>query len=224
MDVNERFQNLLDKVVDRKNQVANLVDYLRDNTTYFIGPGSHVYHNNWDGGLLEHHCNVAENMIKIKNLLAPDISDESCVIVGLFHDLGKVGMPGQPYYIVNPPTDKQKQWGYVQDKPYFHGDVRPYMPVPHRSLWLMTKFVDLSPEEFQAILIHDGQYIQDNSSYACKECRLALIAHYADSWAGFIMEETMKKNENGKGYTKTHEVKENQEGIYRHIGVWNVSD
>jgi len=27
---------------------------------------------------------------------------ESCVIVGLYHDLGKVGMPGQPYYQPNP--------------------------------------------------------------------------------------------------------------------------
>lgn len=216
----ERFEALIAKVVDRKAQVDSLVSYLRENTTYFIGPGSHIYHNNWESGLLEHHCNVAENMIRLKNVLAPDITDESCVIVGIFHDLGKVGMPGQPYYIVNPPTEKQRQWGYVQDKPFTHGDVQPYMPVPHRSLWLMTKFVDLTPEEFQAVLIHDGQYIPDNKSYACKESRLALIAHYADSWSGFIVEGTMKKNPDGKGYTKTFECKESCPEAYRHIGIW----
>ena len=220
MGSNKRFEELISKVVDRKSQIDNLVAYLRDNTSYFYGPGSHIYHNNWEGGLLEHHCNVAENMIKIKNLLAPDISDESCVIVGLFHDLGKVGMPGQPYYIFNTPTPKQKQWGYVPDRPYYHGNVQPYMPVPHCSLWLLSKFVDLTPEEFQAIMIHDGQYVPDNKSYSGKECRLALIAHYADSWAGFIMEDTMKKNDDGKGYTRVKAVKESSPDRYRHLGIW----
>ena len=35
-------------------------------------------------------------MLKIKDAVAPFISDESCVIVALLHDLGKVGMPGKP--------------------------------------------------------------------------------------------------------------------------------
>jgi hypothetical protein len=42
---------------------------------------------------------VAETLLRIKDTLAPDISDESCVIVGLFYDVGKVGMPGKLYYI-----------------------------------------------------------------------------------------------------------------------------
>lgn len=29
----------------------------------------------------------------------PEISEESCVIVGMFHDIGKVGIPGKPYYL-----------------------------------------------------------------------------------------------------------------------------
>jgi len=37
-------------------------------------------------------------MLKQKNTLAPEISDESCVVTALFHDLGKVGMPGNPLY------------------------------------------------------------------------------------------------------------------------------
>ena len=54
-----------------------------------------------EGGLLEHSINVAETLLKIKNTLAPEISDESCVIVGLLHDLVKVGMPSKPQYIKN---------------------------------------------------------------------------------------------------------------------------
>jgi hypothetical protein len=35
----------------------------------------------------------------IPQILAPGISEESCVIIGQFHDIGKVGMPGKPYFL-----------------------------------------------------------------------------------------------------------------------------
>ena len=38
-------------------------------------------------------------MLKIKDSIAPEIIDESCVIVALLLDLGKAGMPGNPQYL-----------------------------------------------------------------------------------------------------------------------------
>ena len=72
---------------------------LHSETTWLTSPASTRYHLNVKGGLLLHSVGVAETLLRIKDTLAPDISDESCVIVGLFHDLGKVGMPGKPYYL-----------------------------------------------------------------------------------------------------------------------------
>ncbi|MCZ7397893.1 MAG: hypothetical protein O8C59_05250 [Candidatus Methanoperedens sp.] len=54
---------------------------------------------NKEGGLLENSIGVAETLLQMRAVLAPEISEESCVIVGLFHDIGKVGMPGKPYYL-----------------------------------------------------------------------------------------------------------------------------
>ena len=72
-------------------------------------------------------------------------------------------------------------------------DLKPYLSVPVRSVYYISKFIPLTEEEYQAILIHDGQYVDDNSSFATKECKLALILQYADTWAGFVMEEVSVK-------------------------------
>lgn len=41
-------------------------------------------------------------LYNLPTLLAPDISDESTMIAALFHDLGKVGYPGKPHYLLRP--------------------------------------------------------------------------------------------------------------------------
>ena len=47
----------------------------------------------------------------------------------------------------------------------------------------------LSEEEVQAIVYHDGQYVDDNASVATKETPLTLLLQYADNWSGFVIEE-----------------------------------
>ena len=92
-DLKQRLQALMDKCGPRRGQVASLIRFLGYNTEFLTAPASHRYHMNQEEGLLEHSLNVAENLLKIKECLFPEISDESCVIVGLFHDLGKGGYP-----------------------------------------------------------------------------------------------------------------------------------
>ena len=41
----------------------------------------------------------------------------------------------------------------------------------------------------QAIVYHDGQYVDDNRSCATHEEPLTLLLQYADSWSGFVIEE-----------------------------------
>lgn len=154
-----------------------------------MAPASHKYHLNYEEGLLEHSLNVAENMLRIKEVLRPEISDESCVIVGLFHDLGKAGAPGNPYYLIAEPTPRQKQYGYPASQPYVHNDNLVAMHVPLRSIRYLLCHVELTDEEVQAVFCHDGQYVPENKFVACKEEPLTLIAHYADSWSGFIIED-----------------------------------
>ena len=188
MNLMERYQALKEKVAIRKKEFEGLMSYIEGETSYMTAPASTKYHLCREQGLLEHSVNVAENLLKIKAVLAPSISDESCVIVGLLHDLGKAGMPGQPQYIKNEPSPKQKAYGYPASTPYrFNKDLL-YLSVPIRGLYLVASRFPLTEEEVQAIVYHDGQYVDDNRSVAAKEEKLTLLLQYADNWSGFIVE------------------------------------
>ncbi|MGE5678185.1 MAG: HD domain-containing protein, partial [Pseudomonadota bacterium] len=165
-----------------------LISFMEQETEWLIAPASTKFHLCRKGGLLEHSCNVAETMLKLKQSIAPEISDESCVIVALLHDLGKVGMPGKPQYIMNEPTEKQKQYGYPASIPYRFNNDLTYLSVPVRSIYLILPYLNLTEEEAQAIVYHDGQYVEDNASVATKEAPLTLLLQYADSWSGFVLE------------------------------------
>ncbi|HPP67094.1 MAG TPA: HD domain-containing protein, partial [bacterium] len=131
-----------------------------------------------------HSVNVANLMLELKNILIPDISDEGCVIVGLFHDIGKIGMPHSPRYI-------------KKNSNYTYNENQIEMSVAARSLYLVSKYISLTDQEAQAILYHDGQYIIENKSIAHKECPLTLLVTFADTWSaakedGRITKETQE--------------------------------
>ena len=188
MTIIERYQTLKQKVTDRAEPFAKLMDHLEQNTEWMTAPASTRFHLCKESGLLEHSVNVAETLLRIKEVLAPEISDESCIIVGLLHDLGKAGVPGNPQYIRNESTERQKQYGYPASVPYQFNTDLTYLSVPARSLYLALPYLSLSETEAQAIFYHDGQYVEDNRSVAKNEEPLTLLLHYADNWCGFIVE------------------------------------
>jgi hypothetical protein len=185
----ERYNALKELVKSRANEFAGLMEYIEEETEWLIAPASTRFHLCKENGLLEHSVNVAETLIRIKNTLYPLIEDESCVIVALLHDLGKVGMPGEPLYIKNRPTENQRRAGFGPTHPYSYNNDMTYLSVPVRSLYLALPFLPLSEEETQAIVYHDGQYVDDNRSVAKNERPLTLMLQYADNWCGFVVEE-----------------------------------
>ncbi|NLL67851.1 MAG: phosphohydrolase [Clostridiaceae bacterium] len=184
----ERYNALKALVTDRKEPFSRLIAFIENETAWLTAPASTKYHLCKEAGLLEHSVNVSETMLKIKSAIAPDITDESCVIVALLHDLGKVGMPGNPQYLINEPSEKQKEYGYKPDYPYRFNSELTYLSVPVRSIYLALQHINLTEEEVQAIVYHDGQYVEDNRSCATHEKPLTLLLQYADSWSGFVIE------------------------------------
>ncbi len=184
----ERYERLKSVVTERKQEFDKLIEFMENETEYLTAPASTRFHLSKEQGLLEHSVNVCENMLRIKHALAPSITDESCVIVALIHDLGKVGMPNNPQYIKNEPTPRQKQFGYSASVPYSFNNNLTYLSVPVRSLYLALPYIHLTEEEVQAIIYHDGQYVDDNKSVATKECPLLLLLQFADTWSAFVTE------------------------------------
>ena len=164
------------RIKKRKKHVLKFMKHLHQETSFLTAPASSHYHLNIRHGLLIHSINVTRTLLSLKGVLAPKIEDESCIIVGLFHDVGKVGYPGQPYYI----TDEK---GNYTSNPGVRA-----MAIATRSLFLISRFIPLTPDEAQAIAYHDGLYVPEGVHVKNKECPLLLLTHYSDMWAAHILE------------------------------------
>ena len=89
-----------------------------------------------------------------------------------------------PQYLRSEPSSGER----VSRSPYrFNRDLL-YLSVPIRGLYLAASRFPLTEEEVQAIVYHDGQYVEDNRSVAAREEKLTLLLQYADNWSGFIVE------------------------------------
>ena len=182
---NLSYEELLAKVTCRAESVRSFEEFLRTQTAWLDSPASTRFHLAQPGGLVEHSVNVANTLLKLRSTLAPDLSEESCVITALYHDLGKAGMPGKPYYLPNPDKWQVRNRGIR----YLVNQDLVYMDIATRSLFLLCRHVELSDEEAQAVRYHDGQYIEENRSVAHRECRLTRLLQYADNWSGGVLEE-----------------------------------
>jgi hypothetical protein len=188
-NLNEKYEQLFAMLGSRRAQVLAFREYIERETSWLTSPASTRFHLNIERGLLLHSVGVTYNALRIRDVLAPDISDESVVIAALFHDLGKVGYPGKPHYLPNDNRWEIEKRGI----PYKTNPDALTMNLAVRSLYLIANRVNLTEEEAQAIVAHDGLYSVSggviNLDYNHKECRLLMILHFADKWTAAVDEE-----------------------------------
>lgn len=198
MELNQRYGALKDKVVKRKEDFDAFIEMLETETIWLTAPASTRYHLNIEGGLLQHSVGVAETLLKFRETLAPEISEESCVIVALLHDVGKVGMPGKPRYLKN-----DVEWEIrKRNMKYKINPDEVSMNLATRSLYLIAKYIPLSDSEAQAILYHDGLYVKGNEEIAHREEPLTLLIQWADCWTAHIYEEGRSLKEDTNYYKR----------------------
>ena len=145
---------------------GELFEYLETKTQWLTSPASIRFHGSYEGGLVDHSTQVTEVALRLKAaypLATP--FDGRLAMVAMFHDVGKLGS-----YTRQSP--RSKVWYYNEKQ------VR--MPHAVRSLMVVSRFVELSEEEWQAIYGHNGQYVPENKSLAMHEEPLTLILHMAD--------------------------------------------
>lgn len=200
MDFITQYELLKKKVQKRKKQFDEFINFLENKTNWLTSPASTRFHMSEEGGLLKHSVLVTQTLLKLRELLAPDISEESCVIVGLLHDVGKIGMPDKPLYLPNDNEGEVNRGIKYKINPEVV-----YVGLAVRSLYLITKYIPLSDSESQAIVYHDGQYTDENKVVAHKEEPLTLLLHWADYWTAHICEGKRKIKEDNKYYDKERE-------------------
>ena len=180
------YQELLSKISGRKG-VKEMASYLEKHGL-FKAPASTKYHLCVEGGLLIHQVGVAKLALKLKETLMPDKSEESIILCALFHDAHKVtdGFGNQTYDKNNTATsDKQ---------PYFWNTRQLGFGGGHKSALLISKFVDLTQDELQAIAYHDGPFVPSWDDIKSDPYPLTLLIHYADMWSTWVVEKTKTRN------------------------------
>ena len=178
----KKYAALFDRLAGRREQILHFKTFLEKETDWLVAPVLKRAHMDVEHGLLMHSIGVTERALSIKNLVAPDIEDESVIVVALFHDVGKLDYPGRPD---NPGKPSVLPAGGEPPRLGRHHAAR--------SLDLVSRFVPLSEEEAQAIAAHDGLVPVEggvvNLEYYRKECRLTMILHFADFWTAAVEEE-----------------------------------
>lgn len=188
-DKKKEFIDLL-KSTNREG-IEDLINWLENESDFFISPASTKYHLSYKGGLLEHSLNVLNQMI---NQLALDLSDEqvteelrsSTVIVSLLHDICKAN-----YYSEKERNVKNEKGEWVKE-PYFITD--DMYPLGHgeKSVMIIQKYIKLTYDEIMAIRWHMGGFEpKDNYQYLSKafsKYYLALALHIADLKATYVTE------------------------------------
>lgn len=145
--------------------VAPSVDKDRD-------PGCHP------GGLVKVSLDTAGVAVKLIGAygLSKDIKP-SLIKVCLLHDIGKVGDETHDYLIPN-----EVGWQREKGSLYKFNDDKHFakMSTTHRTLYLLQKYgVKLTKEEWIAIQISSGQYIEENRFYLYAEPPIGLILQQA---------------------------------------------
>ena len=187
----QEIQAVKDKVLELINENVHregtdkLVNWLKS-SDFFYAPASTKFHLSCEGGLAKHSLNVLSRLIRevineFGSVEDSPYSIESLVIVGLMHDLCKVG-----FYKKSMRNQKNEETGQWEKVPFYM--VEDELPIPHgpKSQYILRSFIQLSREESVAIISHMGGF--DSSvkggeyaiSNALGKYTLATLLHVAD--------------------------------------------
>lgn len=144
-------------------------------------PASTKYHGAFRGGLYEHSCDVARELLHLTDRL--DLKwqrPESPYIVGMFHDLCKIdAYKVDTYHYDN-------ELGEIVDDSYKHNEDQLIKGHGDKSVMLLSRFMELTEEEILCIRYHMGAYETDDwkqFDLAIKKYPNVLFTHTADMLA-----------------------------------------
>ena len=170
----------------KREGIDDLCEYL-DEIGFYSAPASTRFHGAKEGALAIHSMNVyqwAEQLAKTW-LTKEDfkVLKPSIIIAALLHDVGKCGQFGKPLYV-----DNMLKTGQSKAQPFKHNSELLTLPHEVVSVVEITKFIDLTEEEQNAIAWHNGLYGCFKYDIQGKETMLYMLIHFSDLWASRILE------------------------------------
>ena len=130
--------------------ISSLIEYLDQGTDFFEAPASTRHHCAYVGGLAEHSMNVYEMLGILDDRFAIHSPHDQIAITALLHDVCKTN-----YYVQEQAwrKDDRGKW-----ESYTRWGVDDLLPLGHgeKSLFIISKFIELSDAEAAAIRWHMG--------------------------------------------------------------------
>ena len=174
------FKDIVANMIHRDG-IDGLMTWL-DSTDFYSAPSSTRYHGAEPGGLVAHSIAVY-NCLKQKQT---DETDETIAIASLFHDLCKCNFYKQTFRNV-----KNEVTGKWEKVPSY--EVNDQFPLGHgeKSMFIITKFMNLTDEEAMAIRWHMGfsaveqQFEKPSMARAMQICKLVIKLQEADTESSF---------------------------------------
>tara|TARA_R110001592_G_scaffold75219_6_gene227763 strand:+ start:1915 stop:2670 length:756 start_codon:yes stop_codon:yes gene_type:complete len=203
---------------ERKEKLKAMYESFQERMMFTPASGNINYHNAFVGGYVEHVLRVAKcasqtyMLWKSMGSSMEGYTMEELMFAALNHDLGKYGDLEKDLYVPNPSDWHRKNQGSLWN---LNSELN-WMPVQHRSLWLLQQHdIKFSENEMIAIMVHDGLYDEANTQYFKHynsdrnfKTNMPLVLHQADLMASKIEGEINKVGSEVKKAAKsTHKKK-----------------
>ena len=205
----KRFENLMAKV--KRPGVQELLNYLHNETDFFTAPASTNFHLACPGGLVQHSLNVYDCLVaKLANPIwkkaLENFSEESFIISSILHDMCKANFYTSTTKNVKTYAPEKvaaaEKWKVKHDScgdyiwesvPGFAVNEMEFYGHGEKSVWIVSRFLELTKEEAYAIRWHMG-FSEPKENYnavgkAMEICPLVLAVHEADLDASKLMED-----------------------------------
>ena len=165
----QRFHSLCGKLGDRSDAVIAMLDELDERLCLCPASAKVNFHGAWPGGLVDHSLRVLNRLAALNKAFDWKLPKDSMIIGALFHDIGKVGMPGkgEAFDFYKPQTDPY--WRDKRGEEYTYNNNLTYLTTPDRSVFIMQHYgIKLTPDEWLAIRCNDGFVWEPNRDYCLK--------------------------------------------------------
>jgi hypothetical protein len=165
----KRYVSLCEKTGDRAAPLAAMLEELDERLCLCPASAKRDFHGAFAGGLVDHSLRVLNNLLALNKAFDWRLKKDSMIIGALFHDIGKLGMPGKDsandFYL--PQTDgwRMEKMGEV----FKYNNDLDHMQTPDRSVFIMQHYgIRLTSEEWLAIRCNDGFVWEPNRAYCLK--------------------------------------------------------
>lgn len=127
---------------------AELLAWLKT-TDFFTAPAGAKHHGAYTGGLVRHSLNVYYQLLGDYSLREMENANETTAICALLHDVRKVGVYHEADPFKAALEGKTAPYTFRDPFPLGHGE---------KSVYLISRFIQLTDEEALAIRWHMGPY------------------------------------------------------------------